>query len=177
MWKLGQLGDLYSGMALPAVMLVVFLVSTVISLIAAERLTHVDVRGRHPERSRHWSASGIPRIGGIAVFASAPLAIIAVGLARRAIYGAALNLPELALSLILGAAILFTIGLLDDLRGVRPLTKLIAQTAAALFVCGAGFSISDVSLFPGHVLHLGALALPVTIIWLVGISNAFNLVD
>src|SRR5947209_17701393 len=113
MWKLGQLGDPYSDMALPAVMLVVFVASTVISLIAAERLTHVNVKGRHPERSRHWSASGIPRIGGIAVFLAAPLAIALAAYGMRQVSGVAPHLPELADGLIIGAAILFLTGLLD----------------------------------------------------------------
>src|SRR5690349_10659400 len=117
-------------MALSAVLLIVFLASMLASLITAERLTHVNVRGRHPERSRHWSASGIPRIGGIAVFFSAPLAIAVVGLFVRAVTGVPTRLPELAVGLIIAAAILFVIGLLDDLRGVRPIGKILAQTAA-----------------------------------------------
>src|SRR5689334_16983511 len=142
-------------MALPAVMLVVFIASTLISLITAERLTHVNVRGRHPERSRHRSASGIPRIGGIAVFFSAPFAIGLTAIAVRGFSDVSPRLPELAGGLIIGAAILFVTGLLDDLRGVRPVGKLLAQTAAALIVSAAGFRIEQVSLFPGHVLQLG----------------------
>jgi UDP-GlcNAc:undecaprenyl-phosphate/decaprenyl-phosphate GlcNAc-1-phosphate transferase len=164
-------------MSFPVVLLVVFIAAALTSLVTAERLTHVDVRGRHPERSRHWSASGIPRIGGIAVFLSAPLAIVAAALIVRAMSGGVPRLPELAGSLTIGAAILFVIGLLDDLRGVRPFTKLIAQTAAALLVYRAGFSIEQISLFPGYVWHLGPLALPITLLWLVGVSNAFNLID
>src|SRR5689334_836949 len=117
-------------MALPAVMLVVFVAAAVISLITAERLTHVNVRGRHPERSRHWSASGIPRIGGIAVILAAPLAIAIAAVGMRELSGIAPSLPELAEGLIAGAAILFVTGLLDDLRGVPPIGKLVAQTAA-----------------------------------------------
>lgn len=164
-------------MTLPALLLVVFVVSVMTSLIVAGRLTRVNVKGRHPERSRHWSASGIPRIGGIAVFAAAPLAILAAALLAAGLAGAVPQLPDLAGSLVIASAILFIIGLLDDLRGVRPVIKLLAQTAAALIVYGAGFSIEHVSLLPGHTIHLGLFALPVTILWLVGISNAFNLID
>ena len=67
-------------MTLPVLLLVVFVVSAMTSLVVASRLTRVNVKGRHPERSRHWSASGIPRIGGIAVFAAAPIAILAAAL-------------------------------------------------------------------------------------------------
>src|SRR5437868_4891756 len=160
-----------------AILLVVFVLSAASSLLVARRLTRVNVRGRHPERSRHWSASGIPRIGGIAVFLSAPGAILIGALATSQFAGSLPRLPELAGSLIIASAILFVIGLLDDLRGVPPLVKLLAQTCAALVVYAAGFSIEHVSLVPGHTLDLGVFALPVTVLWLVGISNAFNLVD
>lgn len=158
-------------------LMVVFLVSLAASAVLAERLTHVDVRGRHPERSRHWSASGIPRIGGIAVFGAAPIAICLVGVASGALSGSLPQLPELAGALILAGTILFLIGLFDDLRGVRPVVKLGAQTAAALIVYVAGFGIESVTLVPGVTLDLGMLALPITVLWLVGVSNAFNLVD
>jgi UDP-GlcNAc:undecaprenyl-phosphate GlcNAc-1-phosphate transferase len=161
---------------LPVVLLVVFVSSAIASLAVAERLTHINVKGRHPERSRHWSASGIPRLGGIAVFASAPIAIIIASVARARVSGVP-QLPELAGSLILGSAILFVVGLLDDLRGVRPFAKLLAQTAAALIVCRTGFSIEHVSFLSGYGVDLGFLAMPVTVLWLVGVSNAFNLID
>ena len=96
---------------------------------------------------------------------------------RAIVAGSVLHLPELAGSLIIGSAILFTVGLLDDLRGVRPVAKILAQTAAALIVYRAGFAIEHVTLLPGYTFDFGMLALPVTVLWLVGISNAFNLVD
>jgi UDP-GlcNAc:undecaprenyl-phosphate GlcNAc-1-phosphate transferase len=164
-------------MTLSAILLAVFAVSLTTSLTTARRLTHINVKGRHPERSRHWSGSGIPRIGGVAVFLAAPIAILFTTLVGSRVFGGDLRLPELAGSLIIASAILFTIGLLDDLRGVRPLVKLLAQSAAALIVYRAGFGIEHLSLFPGHTIHLAVFALPVTILWLVGISNAFNLVD
>src|SRR6476469_2038770 len=103
-------------MTLSALLLMVFLLSAVSSLGVAERLTHFNVRSRHPERSRHWSASGIPRSGGIAVFLAAPIAILLATLALARVSGSGLRLPDLSGSLIVASAILFTIGLLDDLR-------------------------------------------------------------
>src|SRR6266566_3945903 len=143
-------------MTLPVLLLVVFVVSVGTSALLAERLTHVNVRGRHPERSRHWSASGIPRIGGIAVFAATPVAILSAAFVAVWMKGV-IPFPALAGSLIISSAILFFVGLLDDLRGVRPFAKLLAQTAAALIVYRAGFSIEHVSLVPGYTIHLGLL--------------------
>src|SRR6266480_4362152 len=164
-------------MTLPVVLLVVFILSAMTSLGVAERLTHVNVKGRNPERTRHWSASGIPRIGGVAVFVSAPIAIVLGALGKAGMSGAIPHFPELSGSLVIASALLFFIGLFDDLRGVSPFLKILGQTAAALIVYRAGFSIEYVGLLPGHAVHLGIFALPLTVFWLVGISNAFNLVD
>lgn len=164
-------------MSFPALLLIVFIVALTTSLVVAGRLTRVVVRPRLPERSRQWSASRIPRIGGIAIFAAIPIAIVAAGAANSALSGVMPQLPELAEALVVSSAILFVVGLLDDIRGVPPAAKLIAQTIAALIVYYAGFSIEHVSLWPGHSFNLGFAALPITVLWLVGVSNAFNLVD
>src|SRR6476620_5757997 len=65
----------------------------------------------------------------------------------------------------------------DDIVGVRPLGKLIAQSTAAIIVWYAGFRLDVVMLTPSHQISLGLLGLPITILWIVGLSNAFNLVD
>src|SRR6266446_344860 len=105
-------GDQSLIMSLPALLLVVFLVAVTTSLAVAGRLTRVIVKTRPPERSRQWSASRIPRIGGIAIFAALPVAILAAASANAALTGAIPQLPELAEALIVASAILFMVGLL-----------------------------------------------------------------
>lgn len=126
-----------------------------------------DVRRRH-ERP-------IPRLGGVAVFVS----VIAVGAVGAMLQDRAVLVPLLPLfvSLAVGATILFVVGLVDDIRGVRPLVKLLAQSVAALVVYAAGFRLESLMLTPGHPVTLGVLSLPLTVVWIVGLSNAFNLVD
>src|SRR4051812_25389540 len=164
-------------MTLPVTLLIVFLVALLTSLGVAARLTRVVVKGRARELSRDWTDCETPRLGGVAVFAAMPVAVLAGVAARGIALGKVPELPELAGTLILSTAVLFIVGLRDDVRGVRPSMKLLAQTAAAALVYAAGFSIKNISLMPGHVVHLGWLSLPVTVLWLVGVSNAFNLVD
>ena len=163
-------------MALPPVLLVVFIVSVLTSLAVAGRLTAITVNGRPAEGSRQWSASATPRIGGVAVFIALALALLAAAIVKMTGSSPA-GLPDLAGAIVISATILFAVGLLDDIRGVKPLLKLIAQTAAAVVVYSAGFSIEHVSLLPGYSIDLGVFALPLTVVWLVGVSNAFNLID
>ena len=64
---------------------------------------------------------------------------------------------------------LFVTGLIDDFRRLRPHTKLIAQIVAACLLVFGGVQIGTP--------WLAAAAIPLTILWVVGITNAFNLLD
>ncbi|MHB1047644.1 MAG: MraY family glycosyltransferase [Thermoanaerobaculia bacterium] len=76
--------------------------------------------------------------------------------------------PGLLVSWLLGAVLLSLVGLVDDLRELRPATKLVAQACAALLPIQAGLTV------PGLP---QALSLPIALLWIVGITNAFNLLD
>jgi UDP-GlcNAc:undecaprenyl-phosphate GlcNAc-1-phosphate transferase len=128
-----------------------------------------------PDDARHRHRRPIPRLGGVAVFVSV-LVVIAAGAALDDRAHLLVLLPFIA-SIAIGATILFVTGLVDDIVGVRPLVKLIAQSAAAGIAFYAGFRLDVVMLTPDHQLSLGILGLPVTVLWIVGLSNAFNLVD
>ena len=131
-----------------------------------------------PDGVRRGHARPVPRLGGVGIFAGV---LLAFGLAPLVggLSQTAPAVPHLtsAGALIAASGILFLIGLCDDLRGVPPLAKLAGQTVAACIVVYAGFRI-DVLIFPpAYQLSLGWLSMPVTILWLVGVSNALNLVD
>ena len=82
------------------------------------------------------------------------------------------------LPLACGAALLAVIGVVDDVRGLGARTKLLAQFAAAALVVAAGCVIREATNpFTGASLALGALAIPVTIVWIMGVTNALNLID
>jgi UDP-GlcNAc:undecaprenyl-phosphate GlcNAc-1-phosphate transferase len=144
-----------------------------IPLIARAAMQH-KLLGRSDEGRRH-QARAIPRLGGVAVFVSL-LFVAGAGTLLDDKAHVLLLLPFVA-SITIGATILFVTGLVDDLVGVRPLAKLVAQSAAALIVYWAGFQFDVIMLTPSHQLSLGILGLPVTVLWIVGLSNAFNLVD
>jgi UDP-GlcNAc:undecaprenyl-phosphate/decaprenyl-phosphate GlcNAc-1-phosphate transferase len=117
-----------------------------------------------------------PRLGGVAVF---PATLLAVW-GALAVFG----VPEglyldggLAMAALLGGAILFAVGLCDDLFGVNPAAKLAAQVVAALVIVGSGLHVESLVLWPGMEVSLGWFAIPLTVLWLVGVTNAFNLID
>jgi len=79
---------------------------------------------------------------------------------------------------ILGAAtIIFFLGLIDDFWGLSAYLKFAVQAGAAVLLFCSGFGISQLSILAGHP-HLGwVVGLPLTILWVVWITNAFNLID
>jgi UDP-GlcNAc:undecaprenyl-phosphate GlcNAc-1-phosphate transferase len=73
-------------------------------------------------------------------------------------------------------AIIFLVGLVDDVRGLGPAPKLVFEFAAAAVIMSSGLLIERVTLL-GATWDLGWMAWPVTGAWLVGLTNAFNLID
>lgn len=126
---------------------------------------------------RHVHGRSIPRMGGLAIFIAAVVTMIG-GFA----FGGLSDLfqphqERLAVGLLAGGTIMFAVGLLDDVKGVRALYKLYAQIAAAIVAWGFGFRIDVVDLPFLGTLSMGVFSLPITVIWVVGIINAVNLID
>ena len=114
-------------------------------------------------RSDRWHTRSTPLLGGSGIFAGV-LVATAIALAT----GVLPVTRELG-GIIGGAAILFCAGLVDDVFHLPPLAKLAAQVAAAVLVIAAGIRVQIV----GNDVAAWALG----IVWLVGMTNAFNLLD
>lgn len=126
---------------------------------------------------RNVHRQSIPRLGGIAIALAlfAPLvglfvvdSTVALGFRQGA---------RLLVGLAIGAIAMCVVGVIDDTRGLRAWYKLIAQVAAAVVAFAFGFRIDAVSLPFIGALSMGVFALPVTVLWIVGVTNAVNLID
>ncbi len=115
-------------------------------------------------REDRWHERTTPMLGGIGIFVG-----ILAGFWLAVGADAAPASREL-LAILGGCGILFVAGLLDDLFSLGPLPKLAAQLAAAGLVIGNGLTISG-------LISNDLLAGTVALIWLVGMTNAFNLLD
>ncbi len=114
----------------------------------------------------------IPRLGGIAIFLAFALPM-AFSLTR----GAWDDLHVKMLGILVASAVVLVIGICDDLKGATVRNKLIAEVLAAGIIYAWGIRITDVSSpFGGHI-PLGLFSLPVTILWIIVITNAVNLID
>ena len=126
-----------------------------------------------PDQRRKLHACPIPRVGGLPV-AFAYLAAFGLLMLSPLKGGDVIDqsLP-LVWKLIPAAVVVFATGLLDDLLGLKPWQKLLGQLAASALAYWAGVQIHALGGF--QFPHWWAL--PFTILWLLGCTNAFNLID
>ena len=116
-----------------------------------------------------------PRLGGLAVV----IGVLVVGCLVSTGGGHGLRpIPfELWRGAVLGLVPIFTISLWDDIKPLRSPYKLAAHVAGALVAVWAGIRLGPVVHLFGQEVTLGLLAVPISILWIVGVTNAFNLID
>jgi len=104
----------------------------------------------------------VPRLGGVAVFLAFMAAVLRNLQFSREVYG-----------IMLGGTIIFLLGFFDDWKGLSAKTRLFWQTVAALVVTFFGLHLS----FPLKMPFSYAISTILSVVWLVGIINAFNFMD
>ncbi len=131
----------------------------------------VDLPG---ERKIHQRP--IVRIGGVSIFIGSLSALLIVWW----LGGFGLLPPEKEWEIwgvTIGGLLLFLIGLADDLFNLSAMSRLIMQTAVATFAWWVGVKIDFLTIPFSGIVHLGWLSLPITLFWLVGMTNAINWID
>ena len=121
----------------------------------------------------------VPRLGGVSIFLSISLAI-AASFGLEYLSGGSIPINRKPWAPILcGATVVFLIGVWDDLRSLPAWLKFLFQALAAGVFIWFGIYIEPISSLQQGPLHLdlSLLAVPVTFLWIIGITNAFNLVD
>jgi len=132
----------------------------------------------HPDGRRKLHITPVPRLGGVAVFAAFALTCaLLVGLERVGAINADIS-GSAYLHLLVACAAVVAIGVVDDIADVRPAAKVAVQAAAGLYLYVYGFQVTGVSNpLTGESVDLGMLSAPVTVVWFIAMSNAFNLID
>ena len=129
-----------------------------------------------PSSTRHIHSAPVPRLGGIAVFGAFSLVAGCLILIPKAL-GLGSLLSARTFACILGpATLVFLLGLYDDVRPLKAYVKFSVQALAGAMLFFGGFGVFQVPLFFGSD-TFGWLALPLTILWVLWITNAFNLLD
>src|SRR5262245_10566751 len=139
----------------------------------AHRVGAVDLPG-----PRKIHDKPIPRVGGIAVFLGFAVGLVFAAYATGYAVNTHLERVGYWSMLSLAAATMLLLGLVDDIRPVSFQWKFAFQLIAATAVWWAGFRIEVLGVpFVSGTVDLGFWSLPLTVLWIVGITNAFNLID
>jgi UDP-GlcNAc:undecaprenyl-phosphate GlcNAc-1-phosphate transferase len=124
-----------------------------------------------PVNSRKIHTANIPRTGGIGIFIS-----IVASAALLVLFGIITPIKNLSF-ILAGIILMFLTGILDDFENLRARYKLTLQIIAALVAVAAGFHFSPFPLPFEITLQNRAILYGVTLLWIVGITNAINLID
>ena len=124
----------------------------------------MDLRG---ERKIHTKP--VSRIGGVAIWLSTMLTFLCLVFLSYYPYGSLLS------GILLGSSLMFLLGLVDDIYNLNAKFKLFIQIAIATLVYLLGVKINSIPFFGG--IDLGFWSYPITLLWIVGISNAVNFID
>lgn len=127
--------------------------------------------------SRKVHTQPIPRLGGIAMVLGFFVPLVGLFFWQNDVTSLFFAHPERVLGLFAGGAAIALLGLYDDVRGADARVKFTVQTLVAVGMYLLGYSITLVVNPFGDPIHLGMLSGPLTVLWIVGIVNAMNLID
>jgi UDP-GlcNAc:undecaprenyl-phosphate GlcNAc-1-phosphate transferase len=131
-----------------------------------------------PRDRRHGHQAPLPRLGGVAIFLAFSISLgMWLGLSLifpRVVDGLA---PATLLRIYVPACLIFGLGIYDDVHGAGPYLKFAVQAIAAAMLFGGGMRVLNLPLiFGSHSLPWFS-GLPLTVLWVVAVTNAFNLID
>jgi UDP-GlcNAc:undecaprenyl-phosphate GlcNAc-1-phosphate transferase len=158
-----------------------FAFSLALSFVATRLVRDVATRRGWvslPRDGRHVHEFPLPRLGGVAIFLAFSISLTAwlvLSLAfPRLLDGLA---PATLLRIYVPACLIFCLGIYDDLRGASPYLKFAVQAIAAAMLFAGGMRVLDLPVIFGPYSLPWFVGLPLTVLWVVAVTNAFNLID
>lgn len=133
----------------------------ILSLVFSSLLTNILINLAKSEKL--MNQEGMTFFGGLAIFFSIILTL-------AIIFGQNLHLDKILSGLLLGSSLILILGLIDDFRQLPPLVNLLCQVIAVIVLIVFGLRT--------RIIFIGeALNIIVTLLWILGLTNAFNLLD
>ena len=160
--------------------LISFLTSLILSFILTRKIRNYAIqRGwlDAPKRGRHVHTNPVPRLGGVAIFLAFTGAI-GISLVMSRLMGSPSGFSiRMVLAILVPGLVVFLMGLYDDLHPLGPYWKFGVQGLATVLLYMNGVGVHRLG-FVSHGQALGiAIGLPLTILWVLLITNSFNLID
>lgn len=138
--------------------------ATPVVRILAKNVGAIDV----PKDNRRMHKTTIPRMGGLAIFFGFVIAVLLF-----------VKVSTQMKAILMGAVVLIVLGVVDDIKPLPALFKLIVQIGAALIPVSQGVKVYSIAhpFVSYDYITLGAWSIPLTVIWIVGMINAVNFID
>lgn len=120
----------------------------------------------------------LPRLGGVAIYLSF-LISIAIALVVNRYFRELPSAPSIGtvFTILVPGTLIFLLGIYDDIRPIGPYTKFAVQAVAASMLFAGGLRILNLPVLFGARHFAWTVGLPITIVWVLAITNAFNLID
>lgn len=149
-----------------------FIISTALSLSITPIVKRIAIRVGAidiPKDERRVHKKPMPLMGGLALYISTVITSLIF-----------LPIDKTLISILIGGSIICISGIIDDIREISPRMKLIFQIAAAIVLILGDVKIDAITnpfTRTNKLIELGILSIPITIFWVVGITNTLNLID
>jgi UDP-GlcNAc:undecaprenyl-phosphate/decaprenyl-phosphate GlcNAc-1-phosphate transferase len=141
------------------------MISILITPLVKKLAFKIRATDRPNKRKVHQTL--MPRLGGLAIYIAFLAGVILLQ-----------PINPYSTSIIIGSGIIVISGILDDIYELSAKLKLMAQiAAAAIIVLYGGLQITFINLPFGGLFEFGYLSIPFTVLWIIGITNAINLID
>jgi UDP-GlcNAc:undecaprenyl-phosphate/decaprenyl-phosphate GlcNAc-1-phosphate transferase len=145
-------------------LLICFIASILITPLVKKLAFKIGATDQPNKRKVH--AKIMPRLGGLAIYISFIIGFLVLRPTDEFLY-----------PILIGSFIIIVTGILDDIYELSAKVKLGGQLLAAIVVVVGGVQVTYINLPFDAVLHFGIFSIPLTILWIVGITNAINLID
>lgn len=122
-----------------------------------------------PRDGRRMHKKPTARMGGIAIAIAFAASCVLIFTQNGAF-------PRECAVIITGGAMICALGTADDIKALKPFAKLAGQIAVAAFTAFCGIKTEFIGL-PGGMVNMGIFSVPVTVLWITGVINAFNIID
>lgn len=156
-----------------------FIISFTISLILTPLIYRIAKRliRLRPIQPHHHHKSETPRLGGVAVALSFFAPLVGFFIYENSVASLFLQDSKMVLGFFAGGSAILFLGCWDDIKHIPAKYKLTFQIVIASLIYACGFKISAVSIPFIESMHLGVLSYFITVLWIVGLINAINLID
>ncbi len=129
--------------------------------VLAYKVGAIDI----PTDNRRMHKKPVPRLGGLAIYLGFVLTTFIFS-----------DVSPALVTVWIGGSAIVLLGMLDDIFRLKALVKLVVQLGVAYIAVWQGLTVERITV-AGMTIEFGSWAIPITMLWIVGLTNAINLID